>query len=440
MRVRFWGTRGSIATPGLGTARYGGNTSCVEVETGGGVRFVFDCGTGARLLGAHLMANAPKPLAVNILLSHTHWDHIQGFPFFAPVFVPGSRVAVYAPQGGGRSLSAVLAGQMEFTYFPVEIGQLSASISYHDLSEGAHEIDGVTVRAQYLNHPAMTLGYRIEADGAAVVYLCDHELFSTSLWRPDAPPGKMDSILHAGDRRHAEFMSGADLVIHDAQYTPEEYPAKKNWGHSTYEYVVEVAAAAGVKNLAMTHHDPIHDDAFLDRVQELARQVAAARGSSLQVTCAHEGQEIVLAPGEARQAKVETAAAAQPAGGGRILIVDDDSDLRALARVALKKGGFAVAEAAGALEALRMIEEDAPALVVLDVLMPEVDGLEMLRRLRALPEARDLPVLMLTSLNDPESLKKGFELGCTDYLTKPFSMPQLTARVRACLERAAAAS
>jgi hypothetical protein len=131
---------------------------------------------------------------------------------------------------------------MEYTYFPIELGQLAAAISYHDLNEGIHTIGGARVATQYLNHPATTLGYRVEADGVAVVYLVDHEPFADSLWRAGAEPGRIESILHDGDRRHAQFMAGADLVIHDAQYTPEEYPAKKTWGHSTYEYVVQICA------------------------------------------------------------------------------------------------------------------------------------------------------------------------------------------------------
>ena len=436
MRVRFWGTRGSIATPGSGTTKFGGNTSCVEAVTNAGVRFVFDCGTGARLLGLQLAAGAQKPITLNILLSHTHWDHIQGFPFFAPVFMPGSRIAVYAPKGGGHSLSSVLAGQMEFTYFPVELGELSAALTYNDRGEGSETIEGVTVKAQFLNHPTMTLGYRIEADGVSVVYLCDHEPYSTTLWRTDAEPGKIESILHSGDRRHAEFMAGADLVIHDAQYTPDEYPAKKNWGHSTYDYVVELAAAAGVKNLALTHHDPTHDDAFLERIEGLAREVAAARGSSVQVFCAAEGWDELLGSRESPQTNVAQHASAPVAEGGRVLIVDDDPELRALARLSLIKGGFTVLEAGGAVEALEMIGKNPPDMIVLDVLMPEVDGLEMLRRLRELLGATTIPVLMLTAVNDEETMRKGFELGCSDYLTKPFSMPQLITRVRACLARA----
>ena len=164
MKIRFWGTRGSLATPGPGTTHFGGNTSCVEVTTGSGGRLILDCGTGARLLGAELLSTAPRPITGSILLGHTHWDHIQGFPFFAPIFVPGSSFSVYGPQGSRGSLHETLSGQMEFTYFPVELDQLPAQITFHELVEGTFEIGGARVTTQYINHPAVTLAYRIEAE------------------------------------------------------------------------------------------------------------------------------------------------------------------------------------------------------------------------------------------------------------------------------------
>src|SRR5436309_7823174 len=289
MHLRFWGTRGSIAAPGAGTARFGGNTSCVELVTDSGKRVIFDCGTGARLLGAELIANPRTPISATILLSHTHWDHIQGFPFFAPAFISGSQLTVCGPEGSDRSLPDVLAGQMEYTYFPVELGQLAAAIKYVDLREGSYKIDGLGVRTQYLNHPAITLGYRVQADDLDVVYLCDHEPYSTTLWAEGAQYGSIDSILHANDRRHALFMLSADVVIHDAQYTPEEYQGKKNWGHSTYEYAVQMAMAAGVRKLFLTHHDPSHDDGFIDEIESKARHIVRNSESSMEVACAFEG-------------------------------------------------------------------------------------------------------------------------------------------------------
>ena len=293
MRIRFWGTRGSIATPGAGTNHFGGNTSCVELTTASGDLLIFDCGTGAHRLATHLMAQGKKPINANILLGHTHWDHIQGFPFFTPAFVKGNSAAIYGPEGSRGSLHDVLAGQMEFTYFPVELSQLPAEISYHDLTEGIHTIGGARVATQFLNHPAMTLGYRVEADGVAVVYLVDHEPFSDELWRAGAEPGRIESILHDGDRRHARFMADADLVIHDAQYTPDEYSSKKTWGHSPYDYVVQIAAAAGVRRVALTHHDPGHDDDFVAEIERKARAVALQCGTGLDVFCAYEGCELI---------------------------------------------------------------------------------------------------------------------------------------------------
>ncbi len=296
MRVRFWGTRGSIATPGPSTLHYGGNTSCVEVVTNAGRRLILDCGTGARPLGTWLMEHAPPPIRATILLSHTHWDHIQGFPFFMPLFVAGNEFTVCAPQGVDRSLSDVLAGQMEFTYFPVELGQLPARIQYQELSEDIHELDGLRVTAQLLRHPATALGYRIEADGAVVVYLCDHEPFSAAVW-PDGVVGtRIEDLAHLGDRWHAAFMKHADLLIHDAQYTPEEYPAKKDWGHSTFEYAVELAAVADVRQLALTHHDPAHDDQQIAEIEQRARALARKRNFALHVFCAYEGCDLAVAP------------------------------------------------------------------------------------------------------------------------------------------------
>lgn len=294
MRARFWGTRGSIAAPGPGTTRFGGNTSCVELTTPSGEVLVLDCGTGARLLGNWLLDGGTKPVMATILLTHTHWDHIQGFPFFAPLFQPENHFKVYGPEGAHISLREVLAGQMEHHYFPVELVQLAARISYEDLGEGTHEIDGLRVRAQQMNHPSPTLGYRVESGGRSLCYLCDHEPFFEGVWRENAAPGKFESIRDPGDRRHAEFMQGADVVIHEAQYTPEEYPSKRHWGHSTYDYVVQLAAMAGVRRLFLTHHDPSHDDAFVAELEHKAQELARSLDSTLEVSCAYEGCEITL--------------------------------------------------------------------------------------------------------------------------------------------------
>lgn len=433
MILRFWGTRGSIATPGPATNRFGGNTSCVEVVTDGGQRLIFDCGTGARPLGSWLMAREAKPITATILLSHTHWDHIQGFPFFAPLFTPGNRFLVCGPQGTGRSLPEVLAGQMEYTYFPVELGQLGADIQYRDLVEGAYDFEGIRIYTRFLNHPAAALGYRVEADGVSLLYLCDHEPFWESLWQSDREPGNLESILHSGDRQHAEFMQNADVVIHDAQYTPEEYPAKRNWGHSTYSYVTQTAAAANVKRLFLTHHDPAHDDDFLTGLEERARELARLLPSRMKVSCAYEGCEERIQAGHSIEPKADAVLSADWNQGRplRVLVVDDDEDLRILARKALVQGGHEVWEAAGGAEALRLLESRRPDMLLLDLNMPPPDGHEVLRVIRSWEHTRSLPVVVLTAHGDEQSARTSFDLGATDFLPKPFTPPQLNARVRA---------
>jgi CheY-like chemotaxis protein/phosphoribosyl 1,2-cyclic phosphodiesterase len=437
MKVRFWGTRGSIATPGPGTNHFGGNTSCVELTTANGDLLIFDCGTGIQGLAAELMAQGKKAIHANILFGHTHWDHIQGFPFFLPAFVAGNSASIYGPEGSRGSLHDVLAGQMEYSYFPVTLDQLPAAITYYDLTEGIHTIGGARVAAQFLNHPVMTLGYRVEADGVAVVYLVDHEPFSDELRRAGAEPGRIESILHEGDRRHALFMADADLVIHDAQYTPEEYPSKKTWGHSPYDYVVQIAAAAGVRRLALTHHDPSHNDHFVADIERKARALALQCGTGLDVFCAYEGCELVLEPRSDLKPFVTTAPFQASVAQRRfhILVVDDQTDMLTMIVRALEEEHYAVSKATSGPEALRMIDEYLPDLVVLDYKMTGMDGLAVMKALRAKPATQALPVLMLTAMTDEPSTRAGFEAGVTDYVTKPFSIPQLTARVRACLAR-----
>ena len=383
------------------------------------------------------MAQGKKAINSNILIGHTHWDHIQGFPFFSPAFVEGNSVAIYGPEGSRSSLHDVLAGQMEFTYFPVDLNQLPAEITFHELSEDIHTIGGVQVATQFLTHPAMTLGYRVEADGVSVVYLVDHEPYAEELWRASAEPGHIDSILHDGDRRHAKFMAGADLVIHDAQYTPEEYGPKKNWGHSPYDYVVRIAAAAGVRQVALTHHDPGHDDHFVAEIERSARTLASALGTGIEVFCAYEGCDLVLAPRSISHPLIAAAPSQASVTQRRchILVVDDQPEVRALVVLALEEEQYTVTQARSGTEALRMIDKSMPDLMVLDYKMTGMDGLAVMKALRAKPETQSLPVLMLTAMNDEPSTRAGFEAGVIDYVTKPFSIPQLTARVRVCLAR-----
>jgi phosphoribosyl 1,2-cyclic phosphodiesterase len=297
MKIRFWGTRGSIPSPGPRTVRYGGNCSCVEIRSDTGELFIIDAGTGIRELGLSLQSQ--QPIEAHILLSHTHWDHISGFPFFPPAFISGNRLTIYAARNIDKRIEEVMAGQMEYTYFPVTLGDLAADIQYRELLEETFVVGSAKITTHYLNHTSICMGYRIEVGGRSIVYVSDHEPYGLALYGPDPPPDKIgrglrDGVVHIGDRRLIEWVKDADLVIQDAQYTPQEYPKKIGWGHGTSDYVTDVAILGGVKRLALFHHDPLHDDDFIDELVEYCRKRVVESASFVQVFGAAEGQELEL--------------------------------------------------------------------------------------------------------------------------------------------------
>ncbi len=434
-KVRFWGTRGSLAKPGRKTLRYGGNTSCVQVTSPGGALVIIDCGTGAHELGQTLLAEAKGPLRGTILISHTHWDHIQGFPFFAPLFVPGGHWDIYGPHGLGGSLRDALAGQMEHTYFPVNLEQMGASIRFHDLLEGEFEIDDIRITTRYLNHPALTLGYRLEMGATRVVYACDHE--------PYARPAGPQSPVHELDLRHSEFLAGADLVIHDAQFTDREYAAsRKGWGHSPVEYVLEMAQLAGVKRLALSHHDPGRTDDELDGLQAAARLALRQQGSGMEVFSAADGQELALAvsgPAKADFAHAEATAifAAAPAIKDSVIIlgVADAKWSLVLAEAARSAGVRTIHLAEGAA-ILRQAETEPPALLLLEDLPGRIDGLEICRTLRANSDQRfqTLPIVVVAAR---ERVSEGRAAGVTRWLIFPFTTQYAEAQIEAWIMRSA---
>ncbi len=433
MNVRFWGTRGSLAKPGPTTLRHGGNTSCVEVRADDGTLIVLDCGTGAHGLGQALTTPGERRHG-HLMITHTHWDHIQGFPFFAPLFVPGCAWDIYAPGALGQQLERTLAGQMEYNYFPVTLAQLGAAIRYHDLTEGRFTVGGVRVTAQYMNHPALALGYRLESGGRVVVYAVDHE--------PHAPNPVVraggESPIHDEDRRHVDFLAGADLVIHDAQYTIDEYPQKTGWGHTPAEWAVDYAVAAGAARLALFHHDPLRDDDAVDRIAEICRQRARAAGSPLQVFAAAEGLEVRLPEGDATAPAAERVPAhATPHAPYTILVADDDPTMVKLLTLALEPDGFRVVTASDGKSALEVARREHPALVLLDWQMPGADGIAVTRALRSDRDAalRDVPVVLITAQSGDDNTSAGFAAGVTDYLTKPFRPAHVRARVQAWLFR-----
>jgi CheY-like chemotaxis protein/ribonuclease BN (tRNA processing enzyme) len=372
----------------------------------------------------------------HLFISHTHADHIQGLPFFLPAFLAGSHLTVYGPAGIDRSFPAALGGQMDYAYFPVPMEQLPAKVEIVELGEGEFGIGILRIRTQFMNHTAPTLGYRVTAGGASFVYATDHEAHEGATWRPGRTDGSFDEtdLLHAGDQRHATFLRDADVVIHDAQYRAADYPAKAGWGHSTVEYAVELARAARVARLVLFHHDPNRDDAGVDALTRDARRLAG----DVEVTAAAEGDELVMpeAAGEARAAadgpqspKIQTRA--------RILIADDDRSVLQVLETVLSGDGYEVVRAEDGESALELARRDGFDLIMLDVQMPKLNGLEAARQLRREPKLADVPIVILTARTADEDIEAAFAEGVTDYITKPFAVSQMRARVRSWLSRSA---
>ena len=294
MRVKFWGTRGSIATPGPETTIYGGNTSCVELRCGSDI-LIFDAGTGIRPLGLALMGEfGEQPFNVHLFISHTHWDHIQGFPFFIPAYTPQTTIHVYGSTGQGRPLEKVLSGQMESDYFPVALGDMRAGLHVHEFKGKPFEIGEATVTAMYLNHPGMTLGYRVSCRGKSFVYATDNEPYRHTLEHLGGRAEEGRDFGRQLDAGVVRFIEGADLYIGEAQYTDEEYSNRIGWGHSSISATVNVALEAQVRALAFFHHDPLHGDNAVAAMAETADRLIKARGSSLQCFAAREGQVLEL--------------------------------------------------------------------------------------------------------------------------------------------------
>lgn len=287
MKIRFWGTRGSIAKAGQSTLRYGGNTSCVEVRSAAGDLIILDAGTGLHGLAQSLLREPTPPRTGSVLISHTHWDHIQGLPFFAPFYQPGQRWSIFGPSGVHKSLDELLHGQMSQDYFPVAMEDFNAHVETNDLREGHFTVGDISVTTQYLNHPGVTIGYRIVVDGKTIVYSTDHEPHSRRLACCGGAPAPGSEDAHHGD-----FLAGADVVIHDAQYTAEEYDKRVGWGHSTLEYVTDLAQHADVRRLMLFHHDPNRSDGELDRLVERARARVAGKPGATSIDAAAEGQHI----------------------------------------------------------------------------------------------------------------------------------------------------
>ena len=434
MQVQFWGTRGSIAKPGPSTTRFGGNTSCVEVRSARGTLVVIDCGTGAHSLGQKLRSGSANGLRGNILISHTHWDHIQGIPFFEPLFAPDGEWDIYGPKGLHESLREALAAQMQYAYFPVTLDACPARIRYHDLVEGSFAIGDIKVSARYLNHPALALGYRLEADGATVVYACDHEPHSSAL-------AGGDGHITGEDLRHAEFIAGADLLIHDAQYTAEEYPAKVGWGHSTVEYAVKLGRCARAKRIALTHHDPLRDDGAIDRLVAVARRNSAGAD----VFAAFEGQIVELAASsehpERDLGEFEAETTIDPAALGRrsVLVAVADASMSTAVCAAVRAEGIGVKSVTTIDDARAFVAKDRPPLAIVEHDPPRIDGMDMCRAIRSQAKGGNYcpPVIMIAGREDHHP---GAAAEVTDWLVKPFTTAYARTKISVWLLRTACQS
>lgn len=302
IKIKFWGVRGSIPTPGYSTLHYGGNTSCVEVAFKNGPHFILDAGTGIRELGKHLQ-KLNRPLNSYILLSHFHWDHIQGLPFFRPAFNPKNKFTIIGSDDPAIHLDKIISFQMDPTYFPITIDDMRADISFRSIKEERITLDGVDVQTIYLNHPGYALGFRISYQNSSLIYISDNEPFQQD---EETERKKLKSIskekieeafeayVENKNQNLIEFCEKADLLIHDTQYLEEEYKDKITWGHSPLNFTVELAMRSKVKQLVLFHHDPDHDDAAIDRIEQLSKKILRSHKSRIACRAAKEGMTIEI--------------------------------------------------------------------------------------------------------------------------------------------------
>src|ERR1041385_6576858 len=297
-RLKVWGVRGSIPVPGSATIRYGGNTTCVEVRADGEI-IVLDAGTGIRSLGLALEKEfGSQPIALTLLITHVHWDHIQGFPFFVPSYNDKNQIRIFGYDGTDTGLREILKGQMATPFFPVRLYDLPGKINIKKLETMEFTIGKVRVRSKFMNHPGVCVGYRLFTSAGSIAFLPDHEPYDafklhsvkSHLLSPEQTRKRAEEE-RAG---LVEFLHGADILILDTQYTDEEYQAHIGWGHGSLSTAVSLPLDAHLRKLVLFHHDPSHDDAMVARRGDGARNLAAKSEIDLEVEGAREGVEIAL--------------------------------------------------------------------------------------------------------------------------------------------------
>ena len=277
LSITFWGTRGSIPTPGPRTVRYGGNTPCLTIDDDHGHRLILDAGSGIRALGKQRTRDADAPQNLVVLLSHTHWDHIQGIPFFGPLYAAGNSIRILGPRSVNAALGATLRSQMAPAVFPVPLSAIGSALEVDEITSPELSLPGFLVRTVPLRHPAPTLGFRIQGTGGgpSVSYLTDNEL---------AGPSAATARPHL-----VRFLHGTDTLIHDAMYFEAEVGRREGWGHSSAVQATRLALEAEVRRLVLFHHDPDHDDTDLDRLLDEAMQCRESLGGTLELAVAAEG-------------------------------------------------------------------------------------------------------------------------------------------------------
>jgi phosphoribosyl 1,2-cyclic phosphodiesterase/CheY-like chemotaxis protein len=300
-RMRFWGVRGSIPTPGPTTIEYGGNTTCIEVRADGQI-IILDAGSGMRMLGRQLIDEfGHQPLQLTLLLTHTHWDHIQGLPFFQPVYKPQNHLRIVGYEGARHGLAAILTGQMESPFFPIGLRAVPANVHIDEMKDMAFNLGAVRVQAGFANHPGICVGYRLFTSGGSIAFFPDNELYPPprpSLSGRDQDDGSATEFAHNENQKLIEFIRGVDVLVMDTQYDRAEYQRHVGWGHGCLDDVVNLALQAEVKQLFLFHHDPDHDDAKVSEMTEYARKLVAERGGTLRVEAAKEGEIIELPASE----------------------------------------------------------------------------------------------------------------------------------------------
>ena len=290
MKVKFWGVRGSIASPGPRTARYGGNTTCIEVRTDNNELIILDAGTGLFPLSQSLLSELP--VSANIFISHSHWDHIQGLPFFIPNFIPGNVLRLHGAFDpvSGKGVEQVMSVQLQYSYFPLREAEMKARIEYATLMpETPIQVGSATVTPYLLNHPVINFGYRIENNGKSVFFTGDHEPPYNIYGPDDADFDQYQSFVNEKNKAVLSAMRGVDVLIADTSYTAQEYPSKKGWGHGTFETSIKAAYDAKVKLLFCTHHEPTRSDDDLEAVFNQALSDKQWPSNGPEIRLAREG-------------------------------------------------------------------------------------------------------------------------------------------------------